>query len=655
MSTSDSTTATPVLWQGLNDTSWGQFWRMFWGNSGKDILKPILAGEQHWDRFLPVPQTGPRDAFVMHTPADFLLIREEWLLFSDRVRNARATDLIPGVLLLGQPGIGKSLFLLFFLIQCLSQEETVLLTSRFGDVRLFGKGGVAKLVTGAFDPDLLPSWAGSDTRFWSLVDWHTADLHLETVACSPARVFSVTAISPDTASYGKARKHLRLRSWYMSVWSHEEVLALLQRMSTTRTLLVAPDARERYPNLDAAAVHTLILEVGPCPHEILKFLVKPDAHDRLVESALESYGQLTTITHLLHTTQTFSNDNSRSTVALVTRTDPVSPTVFTSDHLIIGFKSRVVYERTLDSLLALSGPSDVAGTKRLHDCCRRAGPSIVGFLPFIFDHYATLYTMGQFPAVENVLHHPYFIPMTPGTLSGSGDPRSRTQFISQQHKYGRMHQPLALVVNDDQTVSWQTLSQGPSVLLPMPQPAALLPSAPWSARRRVLYGNIDDLAIDDAAYYSPAMAIRTRNPLFNAFFFQVLIERNSVVLWVLQVAARRDPAWTTHSASPHASINPNTTLNLDTVRELRKRACRTWPSMLKPVEVKYVVVVPHQHQAVGFEVEWHFPAEFDRERGEVFVQFLDISAFCGDTGLGGLDWDKCGVEDVIGVPVPGCT
>ena len=48
---------------------------------------------------------------------------------------------------------GKSYFLFFLLLECLSRKETVLFTSSLGDTFLFDETGVAKTATANFRPD----------------------------------------------------------------------------------------------------------------------------------------------------------------------------------------------------------------------------------------------------------------------------------------------------------------------------------------------------------------------------------------------------------------------------------------------------------------------------------------------------------------------
>ena len=73
--------------------------------------------------------------------------------------------------------------------------------------------------------------------------------------------------------------------------------------------------------------------------------------------------------------------------------------------------------------------------------------------------------------------------------------------------------------------------------------------------------------------------------------------------------------------------------------ELRQRVCDEWPGSL--VKVKYVLIVPHEHP--GCDVEWNLAAGFGSHKGEIYVQFLDISGWRGP---------ELTVEDVVGAQKP---
>ena len=174
-------------------------------------------------------------------------MREEYLLFTERLRNARETP-IEGVVLLGQPGIGagfhlfqplvlvthvvcrlgKSIYLLFFLVNCMARKEPVLFTTALGNIVLFNERGVARMSIENFLPhDHLPDFFDNASRTWSLVDCpEKRDPISSRVSIISSQLFFVAALSPDESRYRHLRKRPRVRIWWMSFWSNEEILEL---------------------------------------------------------------------------------------------------------------------------------------------------------------------------------------------------------------------------------------------------------------------------------------------------------------------------------------------------------------------------------------------------------------------------------------------
>jgi hypothetical protein len=169
-----------------------------------------------------------------------LFVREEYLLFSERCRNMRQHRDFLGCLILGQPGIGtlshtptlfltyerlifvigKSLFLLFFLLDCLAREEVVLFTDYDYEMYLFDAAGVWM-----YAPDKgLPETAA---RIFSLVDApdDKKPLPAQVTTKSFPKTFFVGALSPAPAWYHELKK-MKVLTWWMQPWETEELVAL---------------------------------------------------------------------------------------------------------------------------------------------------------------------------------------------------------------------------------------------------------------------------------------------------------------------------------------------------------------------------------------------------------------------------------------------
>jgi len=124
---------------------------------------------------------------------------------------------------------------------------------------------------------------------------------------------------------------------------------------------------------------------------------------------------------------------------------------------------------------------------------------------------------------------------------------------------------------------------------------------PWSPRTKVEYSDDVIPLVDNTSYYHPRSST---NPLFDAFFYQVL--ETKVILWVIQITKQRDRD---ESSKGFAIVN-----------ELKKVAQN---AKGLPVEVKYVLVAPKGD--AGWDAEWKFAPEFLEQEGEVFLQQLDVS------------------------------
>ncbi|KAM5532868.1 hypothetical protein V8D89_013420 [Ganoderma adspersum] len=178
---------------------------------------------------------------------------------------------------------------------------------------------------------------------------------------------------------------------------------------------------------------------------------------------------------------------------------------------------------------------------------------------------------------------------------------------------------------EERSVTWtkSQLSLHPSQLLHAETATNSEPS-PWSRQERpyVSYKKVEDLQIDDLSYYRPLSPV---HPLFDSAFFQRFASGNRVVLWVLQMTTRSD----------HNGVSSGFAI----IADFKKRARHAWPGAR--IEVKYVLVAPHQKS--GFNVVWKFAKEFNSHKGDVYVQFLDISSFSAS---------RCKIEDIIGEPTP---
>jgi len=221
------------MWNALQHTPWNEFHEVWWGKPWEENLaQPLLVQEFICEKL-----------GILQGTDGFLFQRAEYRAFANRIRNAKAKlsyYQLWGCLLLGQPGIGeveifsaayllstfpgKSVFLLFFLLICISKEETVLFTNSTGSTFLIYKEGVLEKPTAQFTIDDL---SPSTTRIWSLVDSPQGKVPLPSSVTSayPSRVFFVAAVSLDISRYKEIAKG-RVSIWWMSAWKDEELFTL---------------------------------------------------------------------------------------------------------------------------------------------------------------------------------------------------------------------------------------------------------------------------------------------------------------------------------------------------------------------------------------------------------------------------------------------
>ncbi|KAI1793254.1 hypothetical protein LXA43DRAFT_1180333 [Ganoderma leucocontextum] len=607
-------------WEPVRNPGWREFRNTYWGGCGRAALKNILE-KPPLERFLYVEQACVRNLMPEFLPDGLFFVREEYLLFADRFRRAREEKPAPemrGCLLLGQRGIGKSYFLLFFLMQCLSREETVLFTSSRGKMYLFHQGAVSSIWTSAFDCDEHLQVSVSDaTRVWSLVDCpDTMEPIPSSVTDGSQKVFFVAAVSTDDARCKTLKERRTVRNWWMSPWSEEELRALLVSLSRTGFPFKEP---ERYPTFDDAnVVRSLLQDTGPCLGDILLFLTDPSFHKQLVDAAVCRYtDNFRAICLLLSGVEAQPSEDPHKLV-LISRAEPLSPDAVDNlnDGIVVRFKTRTIHERMLAKVLSFSTEE----TRRLYADFRLASMELwpsppADFADFLFESMAVRYVLVDLKLAWSGKTYHQFASMTRiGPLPGTGRTtraRARAPVRLSYRPNDANARRSTVVVDVHRCIEWRGAELSP----PPPRCNAWDPWANMTRRQRIVFDRVEDLQTLDGfgACYCPASAA---NSLFDAYFFL------GVALWAVQIVTK---PWDNSGLG-----------GFDTVARLRELAGQLWSR--SEIRVTYVIVVPYEEP--GFGVEWHLPAGFEEHPGEVFVQFLDVGVFGGR------------VADVLGVPRP---
>ena len=353
---------------------------------------------------------------------------------------------------------------------------------------------------------------------------------------------------------------------------------------------------------DEDYVRKVIFKTGPCPRDIIRYILSPDSITGEINEAIDATGPYDVAKAVKD--NTYLSQTASHKVVLVTRVGPVLETSHDHDHKVVNIKSEFIY----DKMLIWSNRLDEEERERWYSICRRFGAPGAGLAGFLFEGYAIRHTSMLFPTTNK---NPFirFARMNRGVI------KSRTMPI--RFVYEEKNTTSKLVVLQDAERKFKLVFNFCPSGVPLAVAGGTTSDAPWARRQHFPYDKIEDICINESFYYCPNTH---NNPLFDAFFFSVKDQR--VVVWILQMTIARK----------HKGVSSG----FDLVRSLRERASDTWRQ--HEVEVKYVLVVPHSNAT--YDVEWNFAAEFEEHKGEVYVQFLNVSAFQGDEGK---------IEDILEV------
>ncbi|KAF8520015.1 hypothetical protein BU17DRAFT_47299 [Hysterangium stoloniferum] len=226
----------------------------FWGQDRVNIV--TAAGKSYSTvdlTLVDIPQNS--------RPANILLIREEYRLAYDtiladtlKVGRRRSAFLVTG-----QPGIGKTLFLLYLLVRRLEEQEPVALQIDPNEFVLFKEGGVSRHSGGTYSANVIPKGA------WTLSDSWGQQLEPCNAFQSP-RAHVIHTSSPSSRRWKDWVKRLTARRYIMDIWSLEEL----------RTLFIVS-------GLDVEAGMALSEKYGPNPRSIVTILIEPSEEETYLD------------------------------------------------------------------------------------------------------------------------------------------------------------------------------------------------------------------------------------------------------------------------------------------------------------------------------------------------------------------------------------
>ncbi|KIL59542.1 hypothetical protein M378DRAFT_169206 [Amanita muscaria Koide BX008] len=199
---------------------------------------------QNWHGVTDDQSASPGFQFLLPLPTvdpsitSSILVRESYITMFDTVwAQAIISNGRIGVIITGQPGIGKTLFLYYLLIRLLQRKQVVLFSPDGEALYLFYHDQVYSTRVGSIDESLPLPLFNSNVFIWSLFDIrkpNEPERFLVTYPCLP-----VQTASPDPIRYkiwNKERMPLRTG---LPLWTRDELARGLQHQLRYHSLFAA--------------------------------------------------------------------------------------------------------------------------------------------------------------------------------------------------------------------------------------------------------------------------------------------------------------------------------------------------------------------------------------------------------------------------------
>ncbi|RPD81337.1 hypothetical protein L226DRAFT_529742 [Lentinus tigrinus ALCF2SS1-7] len=495
-----------------------------------------------------------------------------------RLCNAYEQSDVPGIILTGQPGIGKSYFSIYVLLQCLAKEKPVLFTTKEGDTFWFDQNGVQTCLASSMPrwrPDISSSSTGR--QIWSLVDPGDHKVPIPRRFTSHRFIFYVLFTSPDQSRY----KHLTnesAREWFMSPWTDHELNVLF----TTTGMTAA--STSSFPFEEVRRLREL---AGPCPRDIKKALGDANGFDRALGIAHKS---LTTRTvHDLLVQSTSSSNPTTQNVVLVKRNSPIDVNDMQSDTPAVTFKTAFVSEEVKKRYKRL----ELQNSQELFNSCNTGTSETAVLAGILFEGLALqLLCSGDEADLE------YFSGFA---RMSAADTRGASAKSPSRFEYRSRASSSVITVSTDRTVQLvQTydLSTPPATLI-LDEPKIPIPNV---GKMRFHQHESPPRRTQPGVCYIPLVPA---NPLFDAYFY--VRAGDLITLYIVQVAVSRARTGARSGST--------------TVKTLLEQARKHYGENIA-VEVKYLLLAPYRD---GLSVVWNMAKETVADvPGEVWVQFIDI-------------------------------
>ncbi|KAI0801533.1 hypothetical protein C8Q74DRAFT_1215090 [Fomes fomentarius] len=212
----------PSEWTPCDSPAWQAFHQQWWG---RDFYTE--------DEVVNVPSlTIWRNLCLLGESKGLLLVRKEYAAMYARLVDAsRRNWMPPGVVVSGQPGIGKSYFAVYVLLRRLTDKEPTLFSTSSGTTFLFDVSGVRKRPSKTIDAsdvfELLGLKDEDEARIWSLIDPGRKVEPIRNRLTNFGFFYAVFA-SPNETRYKDLLNKDGAPLWIMSPWEISELVRLIK-------------------------------------------------------------------------------------------------------------------------------------------------------------------------------------------------------------------------------------------------------------------------------------------------------------------------------------------------------------------------------------------------------------------------------------------
>jgi RHS (Retrotransposon Hot Spot) family protein len=190
------------------------------------------------------------DIFTQSLQVDQVLIRKEYVLVEQHLAAAyKNNKRRPRFVLTGQPGIGKTTFLLYLLIERLQRKSPTVVQTESSYFLLFDEVGVHRVGVEGYNSYAIPTGA------WALMDSNEDVVKPCQAFLSATQAMVIQASSPQSRRWKDWKTRYSADLCVMDVWDNNELDALFAILKT-----------------NASSAKKVVDTVGCCPRTIFDIL-----------------------------------------------------------------------------------------------------------------------------------------------------------------------------------------------------------------------------------------------------------------------------------------------------------------------------------------------------------------------------------------------